>query len=288
MLLFNARGLNIPEKRRMLFQDLHRLKNDLAFIQETHFKGDKFPLLQNKFFPKVYHSTNVSGKSRGVSILISRSIPWTFGDMRAYPEGRFLFLKGTIGGVEVTLVNVYVPNSGQDHFISQMIDTLLEFAKGQILLGGDFNVPLIPSEDTSAGHSSITPSIRKRIARSLHKAQLIDAWRLTHPTERDYTFYTTPHKQYSRINYFLVPHSQLHAIRESSIGSITWSDHAPVLLTYALTDIFTSKTRTWRLNESLLQDKEILQDVVRSWISISKPMILLIATPASFGKLTRL
>lgn len=115
VLSFNERGLNISEKRRMLFQDLHRLKTDLAFIQETHFKGDKFPLLQNKFFPKVYHSTNGNAKSRGVSILISRSVPWTYEDKRADPEGRFLFLRGTIGGVEVTLDNVYVPNSGQDH-----------------------------------------------------------------------------------------------------------------------------------------------------------------------------
>lgn len=36
-----AKGLNIPEKRRMLLQDLRRLKTDVAFIQETHFRDGK-------------------------------------------------------------------------------------------------------------------------------------------------------------------------------------------------------------------------------------------------------
>lgn len=119
-----------------------------------------------------------------------------------------------------------------------------------------------PTENTSSGRSSITPGTWKRIARSLHKAQLIDAWRLFHQKERDYTFYSMPHKLYLRIDYFLLPHSQLHAIPESSIVSIAWSDHAPVLLSYALTDNFTSKSRIWRLNESLLQEEEVRKDVV--------------------------
>lgn len=42
-----------------------------------------------------------------------------------------------------------------------------------------------------------------------------------------------------------------------------WSDHAPVLLSYALTDSLHSKARTWRLNESLMQDEDVLKDVVR-------------------------
>lgn len=247
----NTKGLNVPEKRRMLLNDLHRHKVKLAFIQETHFKGGSLPILKNKLFPTVYHSTFGTVKSRGVSILISRSVPWKCVDVKTDLEGRYLFLRGDIGGVEVTLANIYAPNSQQDHFITKTLDILEEFTRGQLILGGDFNVPLIPTENTSSGHSSVSQTARKRIARSLHKTQLIDVWRLLHPTERDYTFYSSPHKQYSRINYFLIPHAQLHAVRSSSIESITWSDHAPVLLSYALTDSLTSRTRTWRLNESL-------------------------------------
>lgn len=129
-------------------------------------------------------------------------------------------------------------------------------------MGGDLNIPMILSEDTSSRHSTI-PCSRKRIDQALYKAQLVDVWHILHPTERDYTFYSAPHKVYSCIDYFLVPHSQLHAVKASAIGSITWSDHAPISLSYALTDSLTSRTKYWRLNESLLHDKDVISEITR-------------------------
>lgn len=68
---------------------------------------------------------------------------------------------------------------------------------------------------------------------------------------------------YTRIDYFLIPHSQLHAVEQTSIGNRTWSDHAPIFLTYSLSDISSPRHRFWHLNESLLQDPEVLTDVTR-------------------------
>lgn len=61
----------------------------------------------------------------------------------------------------------------------------------------------------------------------------------------------------------MIPHTCLHAVRATSIGNITWSDHAPVFLTYDLTGAQTSRHRYWRLNESLLQIPEVLEDVTK-------------------------
>lgn len=231
----NAKGLNIPEKRRMLLTDLRNSRADVAFIQETHFKHDKFPLLKNRFFPVAYHSTNPAAKTKGVSILISSRLPWQCQAALKDPEGRFVFLRGLVGDTPLTLASIYAPNEHQDTFITSILDKLGEFTAGQLILGGDFNIPLIPSSDTSSGHSSVPPTHRKCIANSLHKAQLVDVWRLQHSGERDYTFYSQTHKLYSRIDYFLIPHNQLHSVVDSSIGLITWSDHAPITLTYTLT-----------------------------------------------------
>lgn len=117
--------------------------------------------------------------------------------------------------------------------------------------------------DTSSGSSSVPTDSRKRIAQALHKAQLVDVWRLQHSGERDYMFYSSPHKIYTRIDYFLIPHVQLHAVHASSIGQRTWSDHAPISLTYALSDSPSQRTRFWWLNESLLQRPEVLEEVTR-------------------------
>lgn len=259
----NTKGLNVPEKRRMLLNDLKRSKADVAFIQETHFKTGAPMCLKNRYFPTTYHATNPSAKSKGVSILISGNVPWTCRDTRIDTEGRYVFLKGLIGDVLVTLATVYAPNDRQDLFISKTLNELLSFAEGQLMLGGDFNVPLCPSVDTSNGTSSLRRGVHNRITKTLHETRLIDVWRLLHARERDYTFFSSPHKSYSCIDLFLLPHNQLEAIDKVDIGTITWSDHAPITLKYSLSRTATTKSRFWRLNESLLQDPTVLADVTK-------------------------
>lgn len=260
----NAKGLNIPEKRRMLLDDLKRSNTDIAFIQETHFKTNRLPYLQNRHFPVAYHSMNPRAKSKGVSILISSKIPWQLQNSQVDPTGRYIFLKGLIGTVQVTIVTMYAPNEQQATFLRETLEKLNELREGQLIVGGDFNTPLIPSSDTSAGRTSIPPNQIKRIAKTLHKSQLIDVWRLTHPGERDFTFYSNVHQLYTRIDYFLIPHTQLHAVKQTSIGHRTRSDHAPIFLNYRLSDTSSPRHCFWRLNESLLQNPDILTEVTKA------------------------
>lgn len=94
----NPKGLNIPEKRRILLQDLKRSRIDIAFVQETHFKENSLPFLRNRSFPIGYHATNPFAKTRGVSILISNKIPWSCTETLLDAGGQYLLLKGKIGG----------------------------------------------------------------------------------------------------------------------------------------------------------------------------------------------
>lgn len=167
-------------------------------------------------------------------------------------------MKGMAGDVKVTFVN-----KQQEAFLGRTLVKLTNFTDCHLIVGDGLNVPLIPAEDTSSSLSSISLGSRKCIAHSLHDSQLIDVWRLLHPTERDFTFYSTLHKTFSCIDYFLIPHAQLHAVRTSSIGSITWSDYAPIFLSYALHDSMTTKINQWRLNGSLLQDKDVQEDITK-------------------------
>uniref|UniRef100_A0A8C5LU48 Reverse transcriptase n=1 Tax=Leptobrachium leishanense TaxID=445787 RepID=A0A8C5LU48_9ANUR len=88
-----------------------------------------------------------------------------------------------------------------------------------------------------------------------------------HPAGRDYTFYSHAARVYSRLDLFLMSHHMLHLIRTVSIGSITWSDHAPVLLDLDIPDL-PSRHYQWRLNESLLKDvvhRECLSDAIAQY-----------------------
>lgn len=126
----NAKGLNTPEKRRMLLHDRRRMRADIVLLQETHFRENSLPLLKNRYFPTVYHSQYTEAKSKGVSILVSARVPWTLIDVQMDKEGRFLFLKGVIRDRKVTFANLYDPNDHQDIFLKRRLDQLVSFPPG--------------------------------------------------------------------------------------------------------------------------------------------------------------
>lgn len=136
VLSLNAKGLNTPEEWRMLLHDLKSSCVDVAFIQEMHFLSDRLPFLQNSYFPWTYHSTNPTSESKGVSILLSIKLPWHCQAVLGNPERRFVFLKGLVGEVQLTLATLYAPNDHQDRFLKHTLDGLLEFREGQLILGG--------------------------------------------------------------------------------------------------------------------------------------------------------
>lgn len=176
----NAKGFNIPEERHMMLHDLKRLRMDVEFLQETHFRSDKLPFLKNRFYPTTYHSTNKGAKSKELHFCLTGS-HWTL-------NGQLLFLCGLIGDIQVTLATLYAPNNRQDLFIRDTLEKLT-FTTGQLILGADFKVPLIPSLDTSSGVSSFSPASQHRVTQALQKAQLVDVWRLQHSGARDYTLW---------------------------------------------------------------------------------------------------
>lgn len=187
LISLNCRGLNIPEKRTSLLRELKKNNSHLVFLLETHFRMSKIPNLANTFFPKAYHAPSPTSKSKGVSILVSREASFVIQQQLSDPKARYLFIKGTLAGRPTTLANVYFPNSSQMSYCKQIVDELKWFSSGCIILGGDFNVPLDPSVDTSTGHSSIKYKLLKRLKELLRSLTLVDVWRTMHPEDRDFT-----------------------------------------------------------------------------------------------------
>lgn len=84
-------------------------------------------------------------------------------------------------------------------------------------------------------------------------ADLYDPWRCKHASERDYTFYSSVHHTYSRIDLTLIDKHLLAQVKSSTIGTITWSDHAPILLTVQLSSCLPAPF-SWKLNTYILSN----------------------------------
>ncbi len=93
-----------------------------------------------------------------------------------------------------------------------------------------------------------------------------DGWRLQHPTDKEYTYYSPVHHSYSRIDFFLTSNSIIPNISEYKIHPISISDHAPVTLIWNPTNLHKHTSR-WRFNISLLKDPEFDSYLKRKWTS---------------------
>lgn len=98
------KGLNSPEKCTSLLVELGRLKSQIIFLQETHFRKDKIPRLGNRRFPIVYHSASQTSKTSGVAIVHAKQILWKESKIITDDAGRLLIIKGFLGEQKVTLV----------------------------------------------------------------------------------------------------------------------------------------------------------------------------------------
>uniref|UniRef100_A0A8C5LSB4 exodeoxyribonuclease III n=1 Tax=Leptobrachium leishanense TaxID=445787 RepID=A0A8C5LSB4_9ANUR len=253
LLTYNVKGLNIPEKRRRLMRDLGALRSSVVFLQETHFRSDTPPTLTSRLFPDGFFSNYTTAKSRGTAILFSRDVPFQLEDQLIDPEGRYLFVKGTISDISYTFASVYLPNVNQHRCLTRIIKRLTSFTSGILILAGDLNVPLEPRMDTSRKFSSVPPCSLQHIRRSLDSLRLVDVWRAFNAGAREYTFYSNVHASSSRIDYIFLPQHLLRLVLAAGMGTRTWSDHSPVWVDLH-SPLFRPRERTWRLNTTLLDD----------------------------------
>ncbi|CAH2284071.1 Hypothetical predicted protein, partial [Pelobates cultripes] len=110
--------------------------------------------------------------------------------------------------------------------------------------------------DTTSQASTYQVSTRVQIQKLMDSHQLYDCWRVLHPAERDYSYYSFSSCSYSRIDLFLLPHRFLNLVHSCKYDAITWSDHAPISLSIQIPSLHPTRTQ-WKLNDTLLNHTNI-------------------------------
>lgn len=263
MFLSTQKVLTYRKRYSQVLSSLTKQKAQFIFLQETHFRSNSIPKISNHIYQTAFHSTNPIAKTKGVSILVSKQAPFQLSDSLLDPEGRFVFIKGTYASKPITLANIYAPNEHQVSFFRKIGDLLTSFKEGIVLLGGDFNVPLNPNLDTSSGTSMLSYRALRQIKLELQGLALHDTWRTMFPSMKDYTFYSIPFQKYSRLDYLFLSQPDLTYLTQATIDPMFLSDHHPISVTLTFPDL-TPKTKTWRLNSSLLKDTEFTSRLTAS------------------------
>lgn len=64
---------------------------------------------------QVYSASCGRKKKRGVAALFNKSVDYNNENICPDDEGRYVLVKGTTGGIKITILNVYAPNEDCPH-----------------------------------------------------------------------------------------------------------------------------------------------------------------------------
>ena len=81
-------------------------------------------------------------KKTGVTILVSDKIDFKATKIKRDKEGHYTMVKGSIQQEEVTILNIYEPNTGAPRYIRQVLNDLQRDLDSHTIIVGDFNTSL--------------------------------------------------------------------------------------------------------------------------------------------------
>ena len=81
-------------------------------------------------------------KKAGVAILVSDKMDFRPTKIKRDKEGHHIMVKGSIQQEELTILNIYTPNTGAPRYIKQVLNDLKQDLDSHKIIVGVFNTPL--------------------------------------------------------------------------------------------------------------------------------------------------
>ena len=109
-------------------------------------------------------------------------------------------IKGSIQEEDITIINIYAVNIGALQYVRQMLTSMKGEISNNTIIVGDFNTPLTPME------RSTKEKINKEIQTlndTIDQLDLIDIYKTFHFKKTNFTFFSSAHGTFSRINHIL-------------------------------------------------------------------------------------
>ena len=139
---------------------------------------------------------------------------------------------------------------------------MLTIMKGEInsntIIVEDFNIPLTPMDrPTEQTISKETQTLNDTI----DQLDVIGIYKTFQPKTMNFTFFSSAHGTFSRIDHILGHKSSLGKFKKVEIISSIFSDNNVIRLDVNYREKTIKNTNTWRLNNTLLNNQQITEEI---------------------------
>jgi len=109
---------------------------------------------------------------------------------------------------------------------------------------------------------------------TIEKLDLIDIFRTLHPKKPEYTFFSSAHGTFPRIDHLLGHKTNLSKFKSIEVTSSIFSDHNGMKVEINHRKRNKKKLTTWRLNNMLLKNQWVNEENKKEITNTSRQMIL--------------
>lgn len=179
----------------------------------------------------------VVGCKAGVIILLLKDLPCTIQSIISdYHLGHKVSLGLQFSSRTVQITNIFAPNSHSSSLFKDTPAWIMQHPLSLHIVGGYFNKVMHPDEDRRsrkrhrARSGATLTHAESPLSHMMSALNVIDPWHLSHPTDKEFTFYSPSQDSLFRLDYlFCSPLFQ--SICDSTILDMAISDHSPISLT---------------------------------------------------------
>ena len=127
-----------------------------------------------------------------------------------------------------------------------------------IIIVGDFNTTLTPMDWYTKQKIS---KEAQTLNDTIDWLDLIDSFRTFHPKTMNFTFFSSAHGTFSRIDHILGYKSSLGEFKKIELIPVIFSDHSAVRLDLNYRKKIVKNSNIWRLNNTLLNNQQIIEEI---------------------------
>ena len=153
---------------------------------------------------------NWKQKKAGVAIL-SDKIDLKIKKITRDKERHYIMIKGSIQEEDRTILNIYAPNIGAPQCLRQTLTDIKGETDSNTIIVGDFNTPLTSIDRSSKQKINKETQV---LNNTLYEMDLIDIFRTFHPNAEEYTFFSSAHGTFSRVDHILAHKSNLSKFKK--------------------------------------------------------------------------
>lgn len=260
----NVRGINNNNKRSDIFNYLKHMEHNIYCIQDIHCGEAQENAFKKNWDGEMIIATGTSN-SRGVAILLNKNFEYKIMDKRMNMEGNFLAIKILMFDTEVSLVNIYGPNTDNPGFYDEIINILDEFQTVTIIMCGDWNLVQDQQLDTKHYLRENNTRARAKVDTIKQQYDLTDPWRNKYPNKKQFTWFQRNPIKMSRLDFYLVSTDIQALTSKIEIKPGYRSDHSIIKLQLTISEEARGKG-FWKFNTSLLNDNlymPIIKEIIK-------------------------